>query len=381
MRIAGRPSEITLLNWLFILVLIVLLVNSGIPAIMPGYASANSGIGYVDIELAKSDSSDPVSTGANFTYTVTATNNGPDDATTVTISDTLPPGVTFQSATTSNGSTSASPGMVMWYLGALAVNQTASLDILVTAPVVPGEITNSATAYAHEFDQDNSNDTASETTTVEEPPPPPEEADLSIAKSDTPYTGANLTYTVSVTNLGPDAASGVNVTDTLPSGVAFISASASQGPASESAGIVTWNVGSLAVNQTASLDIFVTAPLTAANITNSAVVIAAEDDPNISNNDDSETTTVEEPPPPPEEADLSIATPALTSPIPFPSPTSAPTPPQASTSPIPCLRAWLLSPPLRPRVRPHIPPASSPGTWATWPLTRPHPWISSSPLP
>jgi uncharacterized repeat protein (TIGR01451 family) len=207
MNVSGKSSDAALLNWIFILLLIFLLVNPGIPVTTSTYyASANSGIGYVDIELAKSDSSDPVSTGANFTYTITATNHGPDDATTVTISDTLPPGVTFQSATTSNGSTSESSGTVMWYLGALAVNQTVSLDILVTAPVVPGEITNSATAYAHEFDINNNNDTGSETTTVEEPQP---EADLEIVKDDSPdpvLISENLTYEIKVTNHGPEGA-------------------------------------------------------------------------------------------------------------------------------------------------------------------------------
>ena len=53
------------------------------------------------------------------------------------------------------------------------------------------------------------------------------EADLGVAKSDSPdpvQVGRPLTYTLSVDNGGPDLATGVVVTDTLPPGVTFLSA-------------------------------------------------------------------------------------------------------------------------------------------------------------
>src|SRR5439155_26081575 len=55
-------------------------------------------------------------------------------------------------------------------------------------------------------------------------------ADLSITKSDSPdpvAPGGTLTYTVAVTNGGPDPASAVKVTDALPSGTSFVSAGGS----------------------------------------------------------------------------------------------------------------------------------------------------------
>ncbi|MGH9173683.1 MAG: FG-GAP-like repeat-containing protein, partial [Vicinamibacterales bacterium] len=59
----------------------------------------------------------------------------------------------------------------------------------------------------------------------------PSEANLSIAKSDSPdpvIVGSTLTYNLAVTNAGPDEAADVTVTDVLPASVTFGSASASQ---------------------------------------------------------------------------------------------------------------------------------------------------------
>lgn len=47
-------------------------------------------------------------------------------------------------------------------------------------------------------------------------------ADLAITKSDTPdpvTAGEQVTYTIGVTNQGPDGATNVTVVDTLPAGV------------------------------------------------------------------------------------------------------------------------------------------------------------------
>jgi uncharacterized repeat protein (TIGR01451 family) len=72
-----------------------------------------------------------------------------------------------------------------------------------------------------------------------------EQADLEISKADSPdpvTVGDNLTYTITVTNNGPDAAANVVVTDTLPSGVTFVSASPG---CVHAAGVVTCNLGTI----------------------------------------------------------------------------------------------------------------------------------------
>jgi uncharacterized repeat protein (TIGR01451 family) len=262
----------------------------------------------VDLAISKSGGPDPVPIGGNLTYSVNVTNHGPLDATGVNVTDVLPPGVTFQSATPSVGSASHSAGNVTWNVDSLAVNQTASLSILATAPPTTGVITNRA-IVSNQYDYNQANNTANLSITVTNAT----DADLSISKYDAPdpvYTGENLTYTLIVKNWGLAAATGVTVTDTLPSGVAFVSANESQGNASHSAGTVTWNVGSLAKDASANLTILVTAPATSGNITNEASVSANETDPNGNNNLVNIDTEVI-----PFEADLSVAKSASPDPV------------------------------------------------------------------
>jgi uncharacterized repeat protein (TIGR01451 family) len=78
---------------------------------------------------------------------------------------------------------------------------------------------------------------------------PSDSSDLSIAKSDSPdpvNVGSVLTYTIQVRNLGPDAASGVTVTDRLPKGVDFVSAAATSGQCTHKGGKVSCDLGGLA---------------------------------------------------------------------------------------------------------------------------------------
>lgn len=120
-------------------------------------------------------------------------------------------------------------------------------------------------------------------------------ADLSLVKTDSPdpvTVGQNLTYTVIVTNNGADDATGVMLTDTLPSGATFVSASPSQGdPCTELSGAVSCSFGDIANSGSAQVEIVIT-PNAAGNLTNTAQVVASENDPDIANNTDTEDTTV-----------------------------------------------------------------------------------------
>jgi uncharacterized repeat protein (TIGR01451 family) len=103
-------------------------------------------------------------------------------------------------------------------------------------------------------------------------------ADLSVSKTAAPNpvaVGGHLVYTVTVTNVGASAASGVVLTDDLPDGVNFVSATPTQGTCS---GAVSCNLGSLAFGASATVTIEVT-PTAAGSTTNTADVTWTGTDP------------------------------------------------------------------------------------------------------
>jgi uncharacterized repeat protein (TIGR01451 family) len=114
-------------------------------------------------------------------------------------------------------------------------------------------------------------------------------SDLSLTKevNDTkPVVGDTLEYLLTVNNLGPDAATGVSVTEPLASGLQFLSAVASQGTYDPDTGI--WDIGTLANGESATLTINALVE-TAGEIVNEANVQALAYDPNLSNNQASQT--------------------------------------------------------------------------------------------
>ncbi len=104
----------------------------------------------------------------------------------------------------------------------------------------------------------------------------PQQADLSLRKtvnSSLVTVGQNVTYTLTLSNAGPANATGVAVTDRLPAGLTFVSATPSQGTYAPGTGV--WTVGNVAVNGSATLQ--VTATVTTTNpITNTAQVTASD---------------------------------------------------------------------------------------------------------
>jgi uncharacterized repeat protein (TIGR01451 family) len=157
-------------------------IPEGAPLVC-GIASDGTGIGEAiestiesifesaDLSVLKTDSPDPVNSGSNLTYTLSVANNGPGDATGVTVTDILPAGVTFVSATSSQGTCSHASGTVTCNLGTLSSGAAATITIVVI-PNTPGTITNTATAVASESDPNTGNNTATAETTVSVAGPP-----------------------------------------------------------------------------------------------------------------------------------------------------------------------------------------------------------------
>lgn len=137
---------------------------------------------------------------------------------------------------------------------------------------------------------DGQGGSATSTVTVTVSPAP--DADLSISMTDSPdpvTVGGNVTYNVTVNNLGPDAATAVAITDVLPSGVTFVAA-ASSPSCTEASGIVTCNIGNLD-NGAAAMVSIVAQTTTTGTLSNSASVAGAESDPDPANNTTAPITT------------------------------------------------------------------------------------------
>src|SRR5439155_17823124 len=112
-----------------------------------------------------------------------------------------------------------------WVVGPLAVGETVTLNLAGTV-TVPGSYTDTARVTGvDQFDTDPSNDQASQTVRTGA-------ADLSLTKTvdnAAPSVGDTVTFTLVLTDTGPDAATGVRVTDQLPAGLAFVSATPTAG--------------------------------------------------------------------------------------------------------------------------------------------------------
>jgi len=120
-----------------------------------------------NLSISQTDTPDPVNVANSLSYTLTAANNGPEDATGVTVVDTLPAGVTFESASATQGSCSHAAGIVTCLLGDMVAGANATINIALTAPVVTGTITNSASVSGNETDPQLSNNTSNENTFVQ----------------------------------------------------------------------------------------------------------------------------------------------------------------------------------------------------------------------
>ena len=117
-----------------------------------------------DLSVTKSDMPDPVVAGASLTYTITVANNGPDTSTSVVLTDALPAGVTFTSASTG---CSESGSTVTCNISDLAPNASTTVTIAVMAGFsTTAMVVNSAEAAGVEYDSVTGNNSAVATTTV-----------------------------------------------------------------------------------------------------------------------------------------------------------------------------------------------------------------------
>ena len=174
-----------------------------------------------DVSVAKTiDPIGAVQSGDPITYTLSVSNDGDATATGVEVTDPLPAGVTFVGAT---AGCSEAGGLVTCSLGDLGPGASAAVEITVTVDdAFCGPIVNAAHVSATNEDgaATGNNDSNEVTSTVEcdEATPP----DLRVTKSSDAEgilgQGDEFVYTITVTNVGDETATGVKLVDVLPSG-------------------------------------------------------------------------------------------------------------------------------------------------------------------
>jgi uncharacterized repeat protein (TIGR01451 family) len=119
-----------------------------------------------DLVLTQTGASpEPVGVGQNLTYSTVVLNQGPENATGVKLSDLLPSGVTFVSATSTVGSCIAANNTVTCNIGALPKIASAQVAIVVT-PTAAGTINNMLNVSGNETDGNAEDNSTSESSTV-----------------------------------------------------------------------------------------------------------------------------------------------------------------------------------------------------------------------
>lgn len=238
-----------------------------------------------DLSVAVTASSDPIVLSNNITYTISVTNHGPSPATGVTLTNILPTGATFVSAT---GSYTTNGNRVIHNLGGMSKDAATTVTMVVRADVL-GTLTNTTTVTSSQTDPNPDNNLALITSAVSIP-----RADVAVSviglPNPVPVRGT-LTYSILVTNAGPAVATGVILTNVLPPGMSNLIISPT---GTVAGGVVTCNLGNMAAGSSVSISITGT-PTIAGTFTNISRVGSPIIDPLKGNNTASVKTTVEAP--------------------------------------------------------------------------------------
>jgi uncharacterized repeat protein (TIGR01451 family) len=170
-----------------------------------------------DLAVTKTDGVATATPGGSVTYTITASNAGPSNATGATVADTFPASLTCTwtcagaggGTCTASGSGNLNDTVNLPSGGSVTYTATCAID-----PSATGSLTNTATVSSSTTSDSNTADnSATDTDTLTA------QADLAVTKTDgvtTATAGGSVTYTITASNAGPSNATGATVADTFP---------------------------------------------------------------------------------------------------------------------------------------------------------------------
>ena len=257
----------------------------------------NDASAVADLSITKTDGVSSVTAGGGLTYTITASNAGPDTATGATVADTFPASLTGSWTCVGAGGGTCSAA------GSGNINATVSLPAggsvtytvsATVSPAATGTLSNTATvtAPAGVSDPTPGNNSATDTDTIIQ------SADLAITKTDgvtIATAGGSVTYTITASNAGPSNASGATVADTFPASLTGTWTCVGAGGGTCTA------AGSGNINDTVNLPAggsvtytvsATVSPALTGTLSNTATVSSAVTDPNPGNNSATDTDTI-----------------------------------------------------------------------------------------
>ena len=238
-----------------------------------------------DLHIIKSASATTVSKGDIFNWTIIVINHGPSKAFDVYVDDLLPNGLEIVGHATPSNNTKYDRTIGRWTIGNLGVEDYVTL-IIPTRVTVSNvhNITNVAVVNSTTPDPDPTNNKDNDTVYLN--------PDVTIKKTvstKTTYHGDVISWTLNVTNKGPNDAHGVYVIDQLPAGLKYVNSVATVGNYNPGSG--RWAIGTIKEGESVTLTIYTNVTVYDAVITNNATVYA-NDDSDPSNNFDENFTQV-----------------------------------------------------------------------------------------
>src|SRR5690242_11044016 len=265
-----------------------------------GDASASTCVAAPAIHIVKTADAAQVNAGSPIGFTLTVYNDGSGAAHGVTLSDTLPTnaGLSWSIASQGagwNGSCAIAAGKLTCgpvTVPAGTTKAASTFTVHITSPTTgatggdcptSGVVNNTGSVTTSNDGSDQSSASICVQAMV----------DLSVTKSGSPATQVlgtgNITWTMVVTNNGPSTATGVTITDPMPAGNTFVSATSSQGTCTGGA-ILNCTIGTMTAGQSVTITL-VTTPNTTGTQTNTVTVSGSRPETNTGNN--SATATVE----------------------------------------------------------------------------------------
>jgi uncharacterized repeat protein (TIGR01451 family) len=249
----------------------------------------------IALTLSKTDNQTSLNPGQATSYTIIVFNNGPSAVAGVNIVDTFPDqltGITWTCSATP-GSSCAAAGTLSGNIGTQANllpggTVTLNANATVKTSASAGTMSNTA-SISSPIDPGANNKSATDTTEIVP------QANLAVFASASPTAAISttITYTVLITNTGPNPATSLTLTGTLGPGAVFVSSTPGGPACSESAGKVTCNLGNLALNASTQVVVVVTVPGVPGNLGSIFEVKSSEVDPVPGNNSSVVSTAIQ----------------------------------------------------------------------------------------